>query len=219
MCENNKATTTDIGKGMDGLQHGGYQSHFPLYDWELAVKLPTALSVDIGCMLPCSGVTTYTAVQRAAESIHLGIRLYGKATVLVIGAGGLGMWTIINLKAVFGDKVDIICADINHDNIRLAKEYGACDGVVFQKDASVEDTVATVTANGKRKLDACIDIVGMPFTVKVAFFSLHNGGTLVPLGLSGGQLALPIPNVIGKTISIKGSRTGSIDSLREITDQ
>lgn len=216
LCSNNNGTTTDIGKGMGGLKHGGFQSHFPLPNWQLAIKLPDTISPDIGCMLPCSALTTYSSLQRASESINTAMSIHGRANLLVIGSGGLGIWTVINARAMFPENLHIVCADLNPHKLQLAQQYGADDVVIFTRQESVDDLVTKVTKNGSRKMDAVLDIVGSPNTQKIGFFCLHNGGTLVPIGFSGGQLALPIPNVIGKTISISGNRVGDIKQLAQL---
>ena len=217
-CEHNKSTTTDVGKGLDGRKDGGFQSHFPLPEWQNAVKLPKSISPEIGCMLPCSGLTTYSALGKAGESLELGIKLRNRANLLFIGAGGLGVWAVVNARAIYGEKVRITCADISADKLSMIKELGADETVLFSRDASVDDMVASITNNGCNKMDAAIDHVGSPHTLKAAFFALHNGGTLVPIGLAGGSLQLPTPTVIGRSIAIKGNRTGSLSQLKELTE-
>ena len=51
----------------------------------------------------------------------------------------------------------------------------------------------------------------------MGFFSIHNGGTLVTVGFAGGKLDIPIPTLIGRSISIVGNRVGDIEQLREVT--
>lgn len=217
-CEHNKSTCTDIGKGMDGRKHGGFQSHFPLPEWQNAVKLPENIPPEIGCMLPCSALTTYSSFIRSRESIDFAIRVRGKANLLVIGAGGLGMWAVINARALFKDQVNIICADISEEKLSLAKSYGADDVVLVPHNASPEELVSKVTEDGSQKMDVAFDIVGAPATVKSGFHSLHNGGTLVCIGLSGGEMIIPTPNIIYRSISIIGNRVGDIQQLQDITD-
>lgn len=217
-CEHNKSTCTDIGKGTDGRKHGGYQSHFPLPEWQNAVKLPKNISPEIGCMLPCSCLTTYSSIEKARESIEFAIKVRGIANLLIIGSGGLGMWTVLNARTLFGDKVRVFCADISEEKLKLAKTYGADEVVQFSNSASTDELVAKVTNNGTCKMDASFDIVGAPATLKVGFHSLHNGGTLIPVGFAGGEMVIPTPNVISRSISIRGNRVGDLEQLQYITN-
>ena len=202
---------------MDGRKHGGYQTHFPVPELETVVKLPDNISPDIGCMLPCSALTTYNAMTAAKGSIEFGIKSRGQANMLIIGSGGLGCWSVINARAMHGDKINIFCADLSQEKLDLTKDLGANETILIQKGDSVEQTVALITEENGTKMDAVLDCVGATHTQNVGFFSLHNGGTLVSVGLAGGKLEIPIPTLIGRSISIKGNRVGDIVQLKEVT--
>ena len=59
------------------------------------------VSLQIACTLPCSGLTTYSAVLKIRESVDRALSVHGYASVLVVGAGGLGVWCIILIKALY----------------------------------------------------------------------------------------------------------------------
>ena len=128
--------------------------------------------------------------------------------------GGLGSWALILAKTIYGDKVRVYCADLTEDKMAAAKEMKGDDTILLKREDTVDDMVAKFTADGK--LDACLDIVGLPKTIEACFWSLQNEGIIVPLGIGGGKMGVATPTLIGRSISIMGSRTGSIGLLREL---
>ena len=59
--------------------------------------------------------------------------MQGKARILIIGGGGLGLWAIKLAKVVYGDKVEVIVADLDETKINLAKKYGANGGALWSR--------------------------------------------------------------------------------------
>ena len=214
MCPNNKVSTTDIGRGYDGRKHGGFQSVFPLEEWHFALKLPTTIPPHVGCMMPCSAITSFVALQKCRPAIEFGIKHRGQGKLLIIGIGGLGSWALIIAKTMYGEKIHITCVDITEEKMAAAKAMKADDAVVLPREATAEDATALFTANGKQ--DACIDIVGLPKTIEACFWSIQNAGIVVPIGIGGGKLSVATPTLIGRSLSLMGSRTGSIGQVREM---
>ena len=216
LCENNSAGVTDIGQGENS---GGYGSYIPVPDIGLCIKLPKNLKPEIGCMLPCGALTAYSALQKARPTLEAAVRIRGVANLLVIGSGGLGMWTIIIVKHVFCDKnIKIICVDIHKEKLDTAAKLGADDIVKWDDESDKETLVATTTVNGYNKIDAAINYVGSQRTVDISFNCLHYGGTMIMVGLHGGEYKLSLPVLIASSISIQGLRTGGISNLRQLVD-
>ena len=200
---------------ISGFEVGGYSTHIALPDWELAVKLPDSIPGDVGCMLPCSGLTTYCAINRTLPFLRTARDLRGTGRLLVIGAGGLGLWCVLIIKSVLKEQgIHVVCADVNEQKLKDATEAGADETVLWGLDDAEEDLVALTTKAGK--IDAAIDVVGAPKTARTASETLHNGGTLVILGLAGGEVNLSIPRLIGRSVVIQGNRTGTVGALREL---
>ena len=59
------------------------------------------LVFQIACMLPCSALTTYNAIEKVKESVERALAGRGVAQVLIVGAGGLGIWCTLLLKAIY----------------------------------------------------------------------------------------------------------------------
>lgn len=73
-------------------------------------------------------------------------------------------------------------------------------------------------ATGGRGVAAVIDFVGTADTAGLGFSLLAKNGTLVIVGLFGGELTVPIPSIALKNLTIRGSYTGSLAELRELVD-
>ena len=71
-------------------------------------------------------------------------------------------------------------------------------------------------ATGGRGVSAVIDFVGTADTSGLGFSLLAKNGTLVIVGLFGGELAVPIPSIALKNLTLRGSYTGSLAELREL---
>ena len=214
LCEENRSGTTDIGQGVVA---GGYGSVVAVPELKYAVKLPVGIAPEIGCMLPCSALTAYNALIKATAALEKAVRMRRVGKLLIIGAGGLGFWNVILAKSIqsYGD-TKITVADIQDKKLHEAKRLGADDVVLWNRGASVRDTVDQTTQGGPGKFDAVIDYVGQPQTSEVAVKSLSKGGVLVCVGLYGGQMKVSLPEVISNSITILGSRCGDLLSLKEL---
>ena len=113
-----------------------------------------------------------------------------------------------------GKDVRVIAADISEDRLEAAYSAGADKGIVWPIQATEEELIAITNKVGK--MDAAFDIVGSPKTFRACFYSLNNGGTLVPIGLAGGHGVVPLPHIIGRSIAIRGNRVGDPKELRAL---
>lgn len=110
--------------------------------------------------------------------------------------------------------VHVTAVDIAEERLEASRAVGADAGLVWPLDATEQQLIDVTAAAGK--MDAVFDIVGSPTTFRASFYSLNNGGTLVPLGLSGGQCVVPLPHVVGRSITIAGNRVGNPKQLRAL---
>ena len=90
----------------------------------------------------------------------------------------------------------------------------------FQLDMVVDGAGDGVTA---RILAACggpvlavIDMVNGTATAAFAFAALTKGGKLIQVGLFGGELAVPLPTMAMRALTIQGSFVGSPKDLRDL---
>jgi D-arabinose 1-dehydrogenase-like Zn-dependent alcohol dehydrogenase len=63
-----------------------------------------------------------------------------------------------------------------------------------------------------------IDLVGSSATARLGIDSLIKGGKYIIVGLYGGDIALSLPPIPMRAITIQGSYVGSLPEMRELID-
>jgi len=197
-----------------GITHGGgYQEYCVVHDRRLVFKLPDTIPLDLGCMLGCSGLTTYNAITKVKPAITKAVEHEGKASLLIVGAGGLGLWTIQLVKAMLPPSVKITVADITKEKLEIAKKVGAHSTVHWTNESEEELIKKTREACGGGA-DASIDYVNITPTMNRAYNSLNFGATAVVVGLYRGAMPpLALNNLALSTVNIQGVYVGSRDML------
>lgn len=150
----------------------------------------------------CSGLTAYSAVRKV-------LPLDSDQAVVLFGAGGLGLAAIAMLHA-FGHR-NIVAIDLNDDKRRAALAGGASRVVDPMSPGARDEIVA-----GPGPVAAAIDFVGSDKTAETALAILPKGGTLVLVGVGGGELTLSVAGTIFRALTVRGSLTGSLQDLRDV---
>ncbi|MFA5608245.1 MAG: alcohol dehydrogenase [Leucobacter sp.] len=183
-------------------KHGGYADHILVPHPRYLVDV-TGLDEGWAATLACSGLTAYSAARKALPTDPA-------LPVVVIGAGGVGLTAIATLSAL-GHRA-IVAVDLQERNLQLAREMGATATV----SAAGEDLVADILATTGGPVGAVIDFVNNSATAPAAFGVLRKGGTMIQVGLFGGEFVIPTALLTLKIITIRGSFVGSLDELVEL---
>jgi propanol-preferring alcohol dehydrogenase len=161
------------------------------------------LTTDSIATLSCSALTAYGAVKNA--------NLGPNDTVVIVGAGGLGLMAIQLTKAVAGAR--IIAMDLDDDKLELAKENGA-DIIINSKKEDATKVIMELTNN--LGADAVIDFVNATKTAETDMQLLRRRAKLVLVGLFGGELRLNLVSMPARAYKLIGSYTGNITDLIEL---
>ena len=153
----------------------------------------------------CSGITAYSALKKLKH-------LKSDQTVLIIGAGGVGLAAVGMAKAVL--KTKIIVADVDPLKREAALKAGA-DEVVDNGEPGITKELLKQTDGGPYGV---VDFVGAPATCSFGFQVLAKGGTLVVVGLYGGSMDLSLSMLPLKVVNIVGSYVGTQQDLVELLD-
>lgn len=135
----------------------------------------------------------------ALHAIYLS-GLHENDTVLVIGAGMVGMF-VIQLLKIKGCK-NIIAIDTEPGKLNLAKLSGA-DHVFTPDDPALIDTINALTGN--RGADIAIEVVGIGATINKAIELVRKGGTLVLVGNLSPNVELPLQKIVTRQLKLQGS--------------
>ncbi len=183
---------------------GGYATHVLVPDQKYCIDIGD-LPPEVAAPYACSGLTTFSALRKFDADI------LRNESILVLGAGGLGLMTLALLKAM-GAKGAIV-ADIDPVKLAAAKAAGALAVI----DARADDAANQVrTASGGAGVSAALDLVGAPSTLQLAIDTTVRGGKIVIVGLIGGEIAIPIPLLPQKALTLQGSYVGNLAELNEL---
>jgi len=180
---------------------GGYATHVLVPDAKYLVPLE-GIEAAVAATYACSGITVHAAIRKLGE-------LPPDRPVVLVGAGGLGLNAIHMLRALGHRR--IVSVDISAEKLEAAKAAGATETVLAGEDA----TAAIVAACGGPAM-AVIDLVNGSATARFAFDALGKGGTLVQVGLFGGEMTVPLPLMAIRALTIRGSYVGSLADLKAV---
>ncbi len=190
------------GKAIGIFQHGGYATHVLVPEPRHLVD-PGNLDPALAATYACSGITVYSAINKV-------LPLEPDEPIVLVGAGGLGLQAIAVLKALGHRR--IVSVDISPAKLAAATAEGASDTL----DASQDKVTQRLMDLCGGPVMAIIDLVNGSATARFAFDALAKGGKLIQVGLFGGELALPLPLMAMKAVTIQGSYVGNPKELRAL---
>lgn len=173
-----------------------------------AVPLPHRVPFEQGAIMMCSSATSLHALRKG--------RLKAGESVLVVGAGGLGM-SAVQLARTLGAS-DVIAIDRDPTKLALAERFGA--RTIDATDLSPEAVVARVRAmTDGRGVDVALELVGAPDTMRSALQSLAPLGRAVVVGLSNVELSVDTyRDLIGREAELIGSNDHLLSELYELLE-
>ena len=121
-------------------------------------------------------------------------------TVLVVGAGPIGLFALLAAKQMCKK---IVVADILDNRLTLAKEYGA-DAVVNTKNQSLEEFTKEFTEG--RGFDVCIEACGAPETFLNCIDCAAFAANIILIGNGKRETSFVHSIILKKELNIHGSR-------------
>ena len=176
---------------------GGFATHLLSHERAM-VKLPEGTDPTDLAPLTDAGLAAYRACTK--PDLHPG------DTVVVFGSGGLGHLAIQILAAK--SPVRIVAVDIRSEARELAAECGA--------DVAVSPGELSSILGADHPV-AVLDFVGSDRTAATGLALLGFGGHYVVVGV-GGDVKVPIFDLVGSEKKIEGVYVGSYRELVELTE-
>lgn len=168
----------------------GVFQEYVAHEADLCFKLPENVSTLEGALIEPLAVGFHAAIQGEAK--------IGQ-TAVVMGAGCIGLVSMMALKAMVVSKVYVV--DIMEKRLEKALELGA-DGVINGRE---KDAVAEVMGltDGKG-CDLVIETAGTEMTTIQAIHMAKKGTNIVLVGYSKtGEMTLPMSLVLDKELTFK----------------
>jgi len=187
LCSNRQV----IGVSCDEFRRHGAFAEFVALPERILYKLPADFSFSDAAMLE--------AVSVGLHGVKV-LELAGSESVLVIGAGMIGLLALQAAKALGAGRV--LCADVDATRLALARQIGA-DEVIC---ASGDELVAAIhKLTDGRGVDAVIEAVGRKETVAAAIDAVRKGGRVALVGNLAPEVVLPLQKVVTRQIRLQGS--------------
>lgn len=168
----------------------GVFQEYVAHEADLCFKLPDNVSTMEGALIEPLAVGFHAAMQGGARAGQ---------TAVVMGAGCIGLVTMMALKAMGVSRVYVV--DIMEKRLEKALELGA-DGVIHagQLDA-VEELRKVTNGNGS---DLVVETAGTQVTTVQAIHMAKKGAVIVLVGYSkSGEMTLPMSLVLDKELTFK----------------
>lgn len=202
------------------LVHSGYSEFIPIKNVDDLIKIPPTVSLEKACMLPCGALRAYSAIDMVKPFFLDKLKhSNGPVNVLIIGASGLGLWTLAlsrHLLAENNSKVRLSVADGKVENLMVAKELGCNDIVHWDEsiyEAQILDRTRSSCSNGA---DVVVDFVCSPRSVKRSLKVLNERGVLVVGGNGDCDMSVRIPTLSSHGQVIMGAQQGTREQLDEL---
>lgn len=155
-----------------GYGLGGFAAQVLAHENQIAV-VPKALPFEQAALLGCGVLTGAGAVLNTANVQH-------GQSVVVIGAGGVGLSTIAG--AVLAGASRIIAIDVADGKLERARIFGATDVI----NSSQVDPIHAVRALIAGGADYVFDLVGVRAVIEQGLQMLAKGGGLYLVGIGAG---------------------------------
>jgi D-arabinose 1-dehydrogenase-like Zn-dependent alcohol dehydrogenase len=182
---------------------GGYADHMTVPHPKYLLDLK-GLDPVTAAPYACSGVTTYSALKKVENVLHM--------PIVIFGAGGLGLMALSLLKAMGGKGAIVVDIDARK------REAAEAAGALATVDGKAADALEQLQKKAGGPIRAAIDLVGNAQSTQLGFDCLTKGGKLVIVGLFGGGATWALPLIPIKAVTIQGSYVGNLRETQELLD-
>ena len=165
------------------------------------VPMPEGTKAEIAAIVGCAVTTGVGSVLNTAK-------VPAGASVLVIGAGGVGLSTVMGAKFVGASGILVI--DPLESRCEAALELGADKSYTSYKSYQLDST-------NKRGPDFVFEAVGKPELQELALEIVRPGGTVVLSGLSPNDSSTNLPGakLVRQEKTVMGSYYGTANTARD----
>ncbi len=168
----------------------GVFQEYVAHDADLCFKLPEHVSTLEGALIEPLAVGFHAAMQGGAGAGQ---------TAVVMGAGCIGLVTMMALKAMGVSRVYVV--DIMEKRLQKALELGA-DGIIDGSRTDAAEEVKKLTDG--RGCDLAVETAGTQVTTAQAIHMVKKGAVIVLVGYSkSGEMTLPMSLALDKELTFK----------------
>jgi L-iditol 2-dehydrogenase len=191
LCNNRQV----IGVSCGDFRRAGAFAEYVVVPQRIVYHLPDALEFQEAAMLEAVSVALHGV--RVSE-------MKGGETVLVIGAGMIGLLTLQAAKAAGASRV--LVADIDPSRLKRAEGVGADETLLLSGSELVQEILRRT---GGRGVDLVLEAVGREETISASIASVRKGGTVTLIGNISPEVKIPLQVVVSRQIRLQGSCASS----------
>ncbi|KAL4346403.1 hypothetical protein GQ457_17G025780 [Hibiscus cannabinus] len=159
---------------------------------DLCFKLPDNVSLEEGAM--CEPLSVAVHACRRAD-------ISPETNVLIVGAGPIGLVTMLAARAFGAPRIVII--DVDEHRLSVAKDLGA-DGVVKVSSnmQDIPEEVETICKAMGAAVHVSFDCVGFSKTMSTALGATRAGGKVCLIGLGHNEMTIPLTPAAARSIDL-----------------
>lgn len=173
--------------------HGNLRRYYK-HAADFCFKLPDNVSLEEGAMMEPLSVGVH-----ACKRANIGIG----STVLILGAGPIGLVSLLAAKAMGARK--IVITDLMQQRLTMAKKLGADETLLLSKDNYNEaETVKKIHELFGEEPDKTIDACGAEAMIRLAIFATKTGGVAVFVGHGPSEVKVPLVNAVCREVDLRG---------------
>jgi propanol-preferring alcohol dehydrogenase len=194
---------------------GGFQHYTAISQGYDVLKVLPGIPMPSASIMTCSGITALKAVNKIIPAVERAIKNTGAAKVLIIGAGGVGLWGINWAKALLPPQAKVFVADISDEKLKGGLAQGADEGILWDRAAAEADLIQLTKEKLAGGLDGSVDFVGLAATSGRAVQCASKGATCVTVGLAGGEMRVMLVPMVLSEVRVEGSLVGKLHHLAD----
>ncbi|XP_050942638.1 sorbitol dehydrogenase-like [Cucumis melo] len=161
---------------------------------DLCFKLPENVSFEEGALCEPLGVGVH-----ACRRTNVG----PETNVLVMGAGPIGLVTLMAARAFGAPRIVIV--DVDDYRLSVAKDLGADEVVKVSLDIQdVDQDVTKIQKAMKAEVDVSFDCAGFEKTMSTALNASRPGGKVCLIGLGHIEMTVPLGPAAAREVDIIG---------------
>ncbi|RVW59461.1 Sorbitol dehydrogenase [Vitis vinifera] len=161
---------------------------------DLCFKLPDNVSLEEGAM--CEPLSVGVHACRRAD-------IGPESNVLVMGAGPIGLVTMLAARAFGAPRIVIV--DVDDYRLSVAKDLGADEIVKVSTNIQdvAEEVVQIHKAMGAR-VDVSFDCAGFDKTMSTALSATSTGGKVCLVGMGHNEMTVPLTPAAAREVDVVG---------------
>ncbi|HKF47372.1 MAG TPA: galactitol-1-phosphate 5-dehydrogenase [Terracidiphilus sp.] len=180
-----------VGVSCGDFRRDGAFAEYLVVPERIVYRLPDAMAFEEAAMLEAVSV----ALHAVAVS-----EMRGGETVLVVGAGMIGLLTLQAARAAGCERIYI--ADIDETRLRLARKLGATETIAVTGAELVRECMRLTEGKG---VDVALEAVGRSETIAAAIDTTRKGGTITLIGNISPEVTLPLQKVVSRQLRLQGT--------------